>query len=218
MRAEAKARVLGVILDDVIPDPRDVILVGLMHTCDGFKLLLSGEDYAEKLERIEDVSRMDLVGRTVSNAVKLSTVKPKTRRVLRTKPIPKLRIVDVLRVRDFRKGNISKAMCGVYETYGSVVNVPFRMGGQPVVALMGPEANHWVNRHGRFYLRSKDYIQDFEREFGASRTLPGMDGAEHHNMLPMTRNGGMSAKFRLRKPIAVVSEVRKTGHTLTSME
>ena len=139
-----------------------------MHTCDGFKLLLSEEDYAEKLERIEDVSRMDLVGRSVSDAVKLSTVKPKTRRVLRTRPIPKLRIADVLRQRDFRTGNISKAMCGIFEKYGSVVRVPFKMGGQPVVALMGPEANHWVNRHGRFYLRAKDYIHDFEREFGAS--------------------------------------------------
>ena len=44
VRAEAKARVLNVILNDVIPHPRDVILVGLMHTCDGFKLLLSEED------------------------------------------------------------------------------------------------------------------------------------------------------------------------------
>ena len=88
MRAEPKARVLGVILNDVIPDPRDVILVGLVHTCEGFKLLLSEEDYEEKLGCIEEVSRMDLVGRSVSNAVKLSTVKPKTRRILRTKPIP----------------------------------------------------------------------------------------------------------------------------------
>ena len=142
MRAEAKARVLGVILNDVIPDPRDVILVGLVHTCEGFKLLLSEEDYEEKLGRIEEVSRMDLVGRSVSSAVKLSTVKPKTRRILRTKPIPKLRIADILRQRDFRMGNIPKAMCCIFETYGPVVKVPFKMGGQPVVALMGPEANH----------------------------------------------------------------------------
>lgn len=182
MRKEAKTRILGVILNDVIPDPRDVILVALMHACDGFKLLLPDEDYQEKLQRIEDVARMDLVGRSVSSAVKLSTIKPKTQRVLPTKPIPKLRIIDILRQRDFRAGNIPRAMCGIYEKYGSVVKVPFRMGGQPVVALMGPEANHWVNRNGRFYLRSKDYIQDFEREFGASRTMPGMDGAEHYKM------------------------------------
>ena len=115
---------------------------------------------------------MDLVGRSVSSAVKLSTITPKTQRILPTKPIPKLRITDILRLRDFRTGNIPMAMCGIYEKYGPVVRAPFRMGGQPVVALMGPEANHWVNRNGRFYLRSKDYIQDFEREFGASERCP----------------------------------------------
>ena len=209
MRAEAKARVLGVILNDVIPDPRDVILVALMHTCDGFKLLLSEEDYEEKLGRIEDISRMDLVGRSVSSAVKLSTVQPKTRRVLRTKPIPKLRIADVLRQRDFRRGNISKAMCGIFEKYGSVVKVPFKMGGQPVVALMGPKANHWVNRHGRFYLRSKDYIQDFEREFGASRTLPGMDGAEHHRMRKSLRSAYSRAALARRLP-ELISHCRQS--------
>ena len=52
------------------------------------------------------------------------------------------------------------------------------MGGQRVIALMGAEVNHWVNKQGRFYLRSKDYIKNFEAAFGASRTLPGMDGPE----------------------------------------
>ena len=152
---------------------------------------------------------MDLVGRSVSDAVKLSTVKPKTRRVLRTKPIPKLRIADVLCRRDFRTGNISKAMCGIFEKYGSVVRIPFKMGGQPVVALMGPEANHWVNRHGRFYLRSKDYIQDFEREFGASRTLPGMDGAEHHKMRKSLRSAYSRAALAQRLP-ELISRCRQS--------
>ena len=188
-REEAKARVLGVIMNnDVIPDPRDIILVGLMHTCGGFKLLLSDEDYEERLERIEDVARMDLVGRSVSSAVKLSTVKPKTRRVLRTKPIPNLRITDLLRQRDFRTGNIPKAMYGIFETHGPVVRVPIKIGGQAVVAMIGPKANHWVNKQGRYYLRSKDYIQKLECEFGASRTLPGMDGAEHFKMRKALRS------------------------------
>ena len=34
----------------------------------------------------------------------------------------------------------------------------------------------------------------------------------------MTLNGGISAKLRLKKPIAVVSEVRNTGHALISRE
>ena len=200
IRKEAKARILNVVLNDDIPDPRDVILVGLMHTCDGFKNLLSEEDYEEKLERIETVAGMDLVGRSVAAAVKASTVKPKTRPVLLTKPIPKLPVVDILRQRDLLAGNIPKATCRIFEEHGPVVRVPLSMQGQPVVALMGPECNSWVNKQGRFYLRSKDYIQGLEGVFGASRTLPGMDGAEHHKMRKSLRTAYSRATLAKRLP------------------
>ena len=200
IRREAKARILNVVLNDDIPDPRDVILVGLMQTCDRFKTLLSEEDYEEKLERIETVAGMDLVGRSVATAVKDSTVKPKTRPVLLTKPIPKLPVVDILRQRDLLAGNIPKATCRIFEKHGPVVKVPISMNGQPVVAVMGPECNNWVNKQGRFYLRSKDYIQGLEGVFGASRTLPGMDGAEHHKMRKSLRTAYSRATLAQRLP------------------
>jgi len=171
-RRESKVRVLSVILNDEIPDPRDAILVALMHTCGGFKLLLEEEDYEERLARIELVARLDLIGRTVAAAVKDSTARPKTRRVVQTKPIPKPGYLVLLQ-RDFLSGNISKAMYGIYRKHGPVVRMPFKIRGKPVVSLMGADVNHWVNRHGRFYLRSKDYIEGLEHAFGASRSLPG---------------------------------------------
>ena len=200
IRQEAKARVLSVILNDVIPDPRDAILIALMHTCGGFKLLLEPEDYEEKLERIETIAKLDLVGRTVASAVKDSTAKPKTRRVLQTKPIPKLRIFDALRQRDFRTGNIPKAMYGIFQKYGPVVELPFKMRKSTLVALMGPDTNQWVNKHGRFYLRSKDYIQDLERVFGASRTMPGLDGADHYKMRKSLQGAYSRAALTRRLP------------------
>ena len=171
-----------------------------MHTCDGFKLILSEEDYRDSLERIETLSKLDLVGRTVSVAVRASAFKPKTTRILRTKPIPRLRIVDILRQSDFRRGNIAKGLCHIFEKYGSVVEVPIRMDGQRVVALIGAEANHWISKHGRFYLRSKDYIKDLEGAFGAARTLPGMDGPEHHKMRTSLRGAYSRAALAQRLP------------------
>ena len=200
IQKEAKARILNIVLNDDIPDPRDVILAGLMHTCDGFKHLLSEEDYEEKLGRIETVAGMDMVGRSVATAVKDSTVKPKTRRVVPSKPIPKLPVADILRQRDLLAGNIPKATCRIFEKHGPVVSVPISMNGQPVVALMGLECNNWVNKQGRFYLRSKDYIQGLEGVFGASRTLPGMDGAEHHKMRKSLRTAYSRATLAQRMP------------------
>ena len=200
VRQEAKARVLSVILHDVIPDPRDAILVALMHTCGGFKLLLEPEDFDERLDRIETIAKLDLIGRTVASAVRDSTVTPKTRRILQAKPIPKLRIRDILRQRDFRRGNIPKAMHGIYRQYGPVVELPFKLRGSRLVALMGADTNQWVNRHGRFYLRSKDYIRDLERTFGANRTLPGMDGAEHYRMRKTLQSAYSRSTLERRLP------------------
>ena len=199
-RKEAKARILETILHDTIPDPRDAVLIGLMHACDGFKLILTEEDYQERLDRIEMLTRLDLVGRAVYTAVRESAFKPKTRRILPTKPIPKLRVMDILRARDFRTGNIPKAMNQLYEAHGPVVELPFRMGGQRAVAVMGAKANHWINKHGRFYLRSKDYIKDLEGVFGASRSLPGMDGPEHHKLRQSLRTPYSRATLAQRLP------------------
>ncbi len=182
IRQEAKARILSIILNDIVPDPRDAILVALMRSWNGFKLILSPEDLEEKIGRIEMIAKLDLIGRSVASAVSESSVKPKTRRALLTKPIPQLRIVDILRQRDFLTGNIPKAMHQIFRKHGPVVRVPFKMAKTPLVALMGVDTNRWVNKYGRFYVRSKDYIQGLERVFGASRSLPGMDGAEHYRM------------------------------------
>ena len=199
-RGESKARVLNVILNDEIPDPRDAILVALMHTCGGFKMLLEEEDYEERLDRIELVARLDLIGRTGAAAGKDSTAKPKTRRVLQTRPIPRLGFLDFLRQRDLLSGNIPKAMYGIYRKHGPVVRMPFKVRGAPVVALMGPDVNRWVNRHGRFYLRSKDYIERLESAFGASRSMPGMDGAEHYRMRKSLQSAYSRATLARRLP------------------
>ena len=173
---EARTRILGIVLQDVIPDPRDVILICLMHVCNGFKMLLSEEDYLEKRDRIETLASMDLVGLSISAAVKHSVLNPKTRRAIQPKPIPKLGMLEMLRMPGFWEGNVSMVMCRIYEKYGPVVEAPFKRDGRPVVLLIGLETNQWIHTKGRFYLRTKDYIKDFENALGASRTLPGMDG------------------------------------------
>lgn len=200
VREEARARILKVILNDVIPDPRDVILINLAHTCEAFKLILAPEDYEERLARIEMIAKLDLIGRTVSEAIVESIVKPKIRQAFQSKPIPKFGFSDILREKEFRKGNIAKAMCRIHEKYGPVVEAPFKINKQRVIALIGPNTNGWVNKQGRYFLRSKDYIAEFEAAFGASRTLPGLDGAEHYKMRKCLRSAYSRASLARRVP------------------
>ena len=146
------------------------------------------------------LASMDLVGQSISKAVKRSTVKPKTKRIIQTKPIPKLKISDILRISDFRRGYIPKAICQIYNKYGPVVEAPIKMDGQRLLLLIGLNANQWVQKKGRFYLRSKDYIRNFEGEFGAARTLPGMDGAEHYRLRKSLRKVYSRASLSQKLP------------------
>ena len=181
VRREAKSRIFNIILHNEIPDPRDAILIALVYTLGGFKLLLEEEDYEEVLDRIRLISKLDVVGRKVAAAVESSAFQPR-RAPIRTKPIPKVRISSILRPRDFLDGHISRGLYRVYDQCGPVVKIPGRMQGFPIYAVMGAEANQWINRNARFYLRSKEYIGDFENAFGSTRTLPGSDGADHYKM------------------------------------
>ena len=199
VRREAKARILDIILHNDIPDPRDAILIALMHTLGGFKFMLEEEDYAEVLDRIRLVSKLDVVGRKVAAAVESSTFQPR-RAAIRTKPIPKVRISDILRPRDFIDGHVAKGLCRIYNRYGPVVKMPAKMQGLPLYAVMGAEANQWINRNARFYLRSKEYIGDFENAFGSTRTLPGSDGANHYRMRKAVKGSYSRSALTSRLP------------------
>ena len=199
-RQESKQRIIEVIVNESIPDPRDAILIALLHTAGGFKLILEPEEYRDKLDWIETVAKFDLLGRTVANVVENTTAAPKMQSVLQSKPIPKLRIIDLLRTREFFSGNIPWAMAEIYRKHGPVVKMPFKVGGSQLIGLIGPEINKWINKHGRFYLRTKDYIEGLEKAFGASRTMPGMDGAEHYKMRKSVRGAYSQSNLARQLP------------------
>ena len=75
-------------------------------------------------------------------------------------------------------GNLPAFFAELAEKYGPVfkLNPPFL---DTMTFLAGPETNRWAHRHGRTYLRAKDYLQEFEKVYGASGILPSLDGADH---------------------------------------
>ncbi len=193
MRTEARARIRQTLFADEIPDPRDVILIGLANTCDALRYLMPIEDYEEVIERVELFTRMDLVSRTIGEAVRGICMQPPPMRFAATKEIPKLRLRDILGNKSARKclrqGNIAKLMAEIYRMHGSVVEVNVPFSKQRMMILVGRDTNKWFHKQGRNYLRTKDYIWGLENLFGASRTLPGMDGAEHFRLRKALNRG-----------------------------
>ncbi|MBI1181861.1 MAG: MFS transporter [Alphaproteobacteria bacterium] len=61
-RPEAKRRILALLFNDEIPDPADVALVGLAQACFVFERIFTPAQLREVRPRIEQLSRLDLIG------------------------------------------------------------------------------------------------------------------------------------------------------------
>ncbi len=66
---EVKLRIMEVLFSDEIPDPRDVVIICLADACGIFRRLLSRAELSRASERIEQVSRLDLIGQAMSQAI-----------------------------------------------------------------------------------------------------------------------------------------------------
>ena len=174
-----KTRISRAIFDNEIPDPRDVIIICLINTCDVFRFMFQLDDAAE--ERIEFICRMDLIGRSIAAAVSHNLAGPRLRRSALTKKIPRVSLRKLLLNPHLRKGNIPAVFADLAEEYGPMFEVS-RPFAKPMVFLAGPEMNQWVHKHGRMYLRARDYLDDFERLYGAAGVLPALDGADHFRL------------------------------------
>ena len=179
-----KTRISRAIFNNEIPDPRDVIIICLINTCDVFRFMFQLDDEAE--ERIEFICNMDLIGQSIATAVSHNLAGPLLRRSALTKQIPTVSLRKLLFNPHVRSGNVPALFADLAKEYGPVFQIrpPF---ADPMIFLAGPETNRWVHRRGRMYLRTKDYFSDFEKVYGANGVLPSLDGAEH---------------FRLRKSLS----------------
>ena len=191
-----KTRITKLLFFDAIPDPRDIIIVCLVNTCDVFRFIFEIDDEAE--ERIEQICRMDLIGRSIADAVAHNVAGPMLRRSVLNKQIPVVSLPRLLLNPHVRSGNIPALFADLANEYGPVFE--FRPPlAKPLIFLAGPRANRWAHRHGRMYLRTRDYFADFEKVYGASGVLPSLDGADH---------------FRLRKAMAPAYSRRRLAGQL----
>ncbi len=140
----------------------------------------------ESEERIELVCRLDLIGRAIAEAVTQNMAGPLLRRSAFTKEIPTVPLRKLVLHRNLRDGNLPALFADLAAKYGPVYQIKPPLQ-KPMIVLAGPDTNHWAHRQGRMYLRAPDYLQDFEKVYGASGILPALDGADH---------------FRFRKALA----------------
>ena len=185
---EIKGRIFRTLLDKEFPDPGDIVIIGLVHYCDGFKAMMEPEEYEAAEELIELYSNMDLIGRAIGPAVRSSYRPPASMRASRRRrAMPSVGLRDALASKTFRGGNLPKFFAETAEELGPVFEM--RFPGRRFVVLAGVEVNRWVAKKGRLYLRTRDYLEDLQQEWGTARSIASMDGADHFRMRRAVRAG-----------------------------
>lgn len=190
-----KTRISEAVFSDEIPDTRDIIIICLIDTCDVFRFMFTLDEETEK--RIDFICNMDLVGRSIADAVAHSLAGPLLRHSSTTAEIPKVGLRKLLLNLHGRDGNLPALLAGLAQEHGPVFRIdpPF---SEPLIFLAGLETNRWAHRDGRKHLRARDCFSDFEKAYGASGVLPSLDGTDH---------------FRLRKAMQpAYSRSRLAGH------
>ena len=191
-----RTRISRAIFMNEIPDPRDVIIICLVNTCDVFRFMFQLDEESE--QRIEFICKMDEIGRSIAEAVTNQLAFPTLRRSAFTRKIPTVPLRALLKNRHIRDGNLNALFGSLAQEYGPVFKIrpPF---SKPMVFMAGLEVNRWVHKQGRMYLRARDYFSEFEKVYGASGLLPSLDGADH---------------FRLRKSLSPAYSRRRLGGQL----
>ena len=186
-----KTRISRAIFLNEIPDPRDIIVICLVNTCDVFRFIFQLDEESE--ERIQLICKMDVIGRSIADAVAHNLAGPLLRHSSLTKKIPTISLRKALFNPHIRTGNIPALFADLAQEYGPVFEIrpPF---AKPMIFLAGTRTNRWAHKRGRMYLRSKDYFNDFEKVYGASGVMPSLDGADH---------------FRLRKSMSAAYSRRR---------
>lgn len=67
---EVKARIMGVLFNDEIPDPRDAMLIGLCRAGGLFSLLLSSAELDRVQPRIDAVADLEELNRSLADAIR----------------------------------------------------------------------------------------------------------------------------------------------------
>ena len=203
---EVRLRVMRVLFSDDIPDPREIAIICLADAADLFRNILSGSELEQVRERIDLVTRMDLIGQSVTQAVReLEGGGPGSPAARSSPEIPAAPGLPLVGNAFAMAGSVRAFLARHYLNLGPVFRV--RALNRRFVALVGPEANLFLANDGKALFRSYELWLDFNAEVGTMRTIVSMDGAEHMRMRKV--QGRAYSRRRIEERLADVVEVTR---------
>ncbi len=147
----------------------------------------------EAMLRILQMCQLELISRSIAEAVKQSIITPAFKKLPISKKIPSVHMVGLMGSKLFWQGNIPALIAQVTKKHGPVFYLK-TPNGKSLLCAAGIQVNRWVHRNARKMMTSGVYFRELEKVCGASGLITSLDGADH---------------FRLRKVMgSVYSEKR----------
>ena len=175
---DVRLRIMRALFSDDIPEPRDAVIIALAEASGALRGILSESERSEAQERIDLFRRIDLIGRSVAEA--LRKVGKKDRPAAPpAKTIPLAPGLPLIGNGLAIQRNLHEFLVEQYRALGPVFRI--RVPGRDMVVLAGPEANLFMKKAGRI-VRLKETWLDYTREVGAGQVVAGIDGPEHLRM------------------------------------
>ena len=175
---EARLRIMRVLFSDSLPDPRDIAVIALANACGVFRTILTAAERAQVRERIDLLTNLDLVGRTMSMAIKaLGAADETPSKRPQAKEIPVVPGLPLLGNGLAMRKGLVRFLTQQYRKRGPIFET--RVPGRRFVCMVGPEATRFLATHGKAVFRSLEPMAEFHRQMDASRSILTMDGVDH---------------------------------------
>ena len=174
---EVRLRIMRVLFSDDIPDPHDVVLISLANACGLFESILSKDELAAVRERIDLIKQLDMLGRSVAEALGQITLAPPVSTARPTQEIPQVRGWPLVGNAFAMGRDIGAFLLEQYLKSGPVFGV--RAFNRHFIALVGVEANTFMIKEGKKHLRSHEFWRHFNEELGSRHVITSVDGPDH---------------------------------------
>lgn len=208
VRDDIETRVLRTVLGDDIPDARDTLIVALASACNVFEAMLTAEELAEARDRINLLSRLELMGRIVADGVRsVAAPSPSPQTVQPWEEMPQVRGLPLIGSGLQMSGDMHEFMLKNYQTHGPIFRI--RVPGQEFIVLAGPEGNKFVKDTSAVHFRNSDLMTNFCVAMGAHHGVVALDGPEHLRMRKLLAKGYGPKYFADR--LGAVHEVTRSA-------
>ena len=179
---EVRLRIMRLLFSDDIPDPRDIVIVCLVHACRLFENLLTARELDEAQPRIELLTKMDLIGQALYEVIRNATKdsdEPWSGAGISTN-VPKAKGLPIVGNALDLSRDLFRFMVKQYREHGPIFRL--KLFNQELYVLAGPQANEFVARYGNLCLSSHFAWREYNNELGTTQSIVSMDGPEHLRM------------------------------------